>query len=170
MFLVNCLSALHHSLLPYDAALSYASMLYDLISSHVTAMVQLEVTDLLARCLLASKLQAIAAAATATAAGESSAPLSHLPEMSPAAVSESLRLLFALLAGMEGHMPEFAEVAVPKVRRQACEMVAVAVWEAYAALHGAVMDAKNGYADPQTMLRHSPEDMKTILGLGEISG
>lgn len=158
-FLVNCLAVLQQALAPHEAAASYRQTLDEALVSRVAALVQVEAEDFLAVCQLRPKLEAIAAAEKQEVA------LCSIPELSPAAISSSLRLLFAALAGVDGQLPEFASVQVPRWRRQACEMVADAIWRAYSQLYQAVLNPENGYANPQSMFKHSPQDMKTILGL-----
>jgi hypothetical protein len=75
-------------------------------------------------------------------------------------------MLFGLLlGGSEGAIPEFEQIRVPQFRSESCGRVARAVAQAYEIVYNAVSDPANGYPDPKSMLRHSPEQMRTILGL-----
>lgn len=98
-------------------------------------------------------------------AGESPQALSSIETMSPSAVGESLRAFYALVAGStDGGLPEFEQIQPPRLRSKAAGEVTKALAEAYEAIHKVVSDPKNGYTDLGNLLRHSPAQMRTILG------
>ncbi|GJP86179.1 hypothetical protein CLOP_g16236, partial [Closterium sp. NIES-67] len=179
IFLANCLATMHGPLAPFPVLSPYSHGLAAALSEHVTAMVQLEVAAILDHCLLSPILRLIAQVNQASQqqqqqqqeaekAGESPPqlpPLALLPEASPSAVAESLQRLFALLAGAEGRLPEFEALGVAKLRAQATGLVAGALADAYAAVYEAVCDERNQYPDAGGLLRHTPEHMRTILGI-----
>eukprot|EP00850_Spirogloea_muscicola_P013636 SM000093S24447 [mRNA] locus=s93:387657:397202:+ [translate_table: standard] len=160
MFLVNCLAAMQQPLFPYEVAVTQVEKLNAAIESHIDSIVDQEVAEILERCQLSSKLEYI----TDQPAGEGG-PLAEVEGLSPAAMAESLRALFALLAGTEGVLSEFEQIQLPRLRSKAVTGVASALAEAYAVIYAAVIDPVNGYPDPGSMLRHSPEQMRTIIGI-----
>ncbi|CAI5518474.1 unnamed protein product [Closterium sp. Naga37s-1] len=184
IFLANCLAALHAPLVPFPVLTPYSQGLAGALSEHVTAMVQLEVAAILDHCMLSPILRLIAqinqasqqlqqqqeggevsAAGAANPPAQQYPPLAQFPEASPSAVAESLQRLFALLAGAEGRLPEFEALGVAKLRAQAAGLVAGALADAYAAVYDAVCDVRNQYPDAGGLLRHTPEHMRTILGI-----
>ncbi|CAI5988671.1 unnamed protein product [Closterium sp. NIES-65] len=187
IFLANCLAALHAPLVPFPVLTPYSQGLAGALSEHVTAMVQLEVAAILDHCMLSPILRLIAqinqasqqqqqqqqqqegaevsAAGAANPPPQQYPPLAQFPEASPSAVAESLQRLFALLAGAEGRLPEFEALGVAKLRAQAAGLVAGALADAYAVVYEAVCDGRNQYPDAGGLLRHTPEHMRTILGI-----
>lgn len=164
IFLTNCLAAMQQPLAAFPVAAAQVEVLNLEIESHMASMVRKEVALLLANCKLNTVLAAIAAGRQA----QGGALLAEQVEASPAAVAEALKLLFTLLArGADGQggLPEFATLQVPRLRGEACTQVALALAEAYTVVYEGVMDPRSGYPDPRVMLRHTPEQMRTILGV-----
>eukprot|EP00271_Cylindrocystis_brebissonii_P011852 TRINITY_DN29826_c0_g1_i1.p1 TRINITY_DN29826_c0_g1~~TRINITY_DN29826_c0_g1_i1.p1 ORF type:complete len:707 (+),score=155.94 TRINITY_DN29826_c0_g1_i1:799-2919(+) len=161
LFLVNCYAAIQQPLLPHEAAQGKATQLGEAIEGHIRSLVQAEALGVLDRCGLSTKVVAMAEA------DPSGPPLATCAGLSPAAVSDSLRALFALLAGsLEGEsLPEFEPLQVPRLREEARNRVASALAEAYQTVYRAVLDPRNLYPEPRLMLRHTPEQMCTILGI-----
>lgn len=163
IFLTNCLAAMHQPLAAHPVAAEQAQALASEMEEHVAAMVKKEVALLLAQCRMTPVVAAIAAGQ------HGGVVLAEQPEASPMAVAEALKLLFSVLArGADGHgggLPEFAALQVPRLRSEACTLVAVAVAEAYTVVFEGVMDPSSGFPEPRTMLRHTPDQMRTILGV-----
>lgn len=174
LFLINCLSAIQEPLSAHKVADAYVSTIAARIEGHVAALVEIEVGVILERCGLQKKVASIKQRLQKGTQGEivlkeeetdDGKPMAEAEGMSPGAVAESLKLLFGLLGGNEGAIPEFEQIQVPQLRSETCGRVAKVLAEAYEVVYNAVSDPSNGYSDPKGMLRHTPEQIKTILGL-----
>ncbi|KAK9144192.1 hypothetical protein Sjap_004095 [Stephania japonica] len=166
IFLINCLSALQQPLLGHDVATKYAENIGSMIEKNVNTLVEKEVDAILRRCSLSTKISRIQSLPNIRDGEASiSTPLAEAEDMSPASLSESLRALSGLVLGSEGSLPEFELMQVPRLRSEACVRVAKSLAEAYELIYDAVMDPKNGYPDPMSLARHSPQQIRTILGI-----
>lgn len=142
------------------------------IEGHIAALVEQEVGAILERCGLQKKVSYIT---ERSAKGEivlkeeevdDDKPLAEVDEMSPTAVADSLKTFLGYLAGSEGApLPEFEQMQVPRLRSEAANQVARALIDAYETIYLAVVDPANHYPDPKSMLRHSPDQIRTILGV-----
>lgn len=175
MFLINCLSAMQEPLKTHSVADASVRSLGLRIEANIAALAESELAVILERCGLQKKVTYIKDRIRKSKLGEivpneedfdDGKPMVEADGMSVSAVSESLKLLFGLLlGGNEGAIPEFEQIRVPRFRSESCGRVARAVAEAYEIVYNAVSDPASGYLDAKSMLRHSPEQMKTILGL-----
>lgn len=159
IYLVNCLSAIQQPLLGHEVATNYANNLNSTIKTHISDLAEKEVNGILRRCGLLSKISYIQ---NPTAEDEHRL-LAEIDDLSPPAVALCLRNFFGLVTGTGGFLPEFDQLQVPKLRSDACVRVARALAEAYDLFYQAIMDPKNGYPDPKSLMRHSPDQIKTIL-------
>jgi hypothetical protein len=172
IYLVNCLSAIQQPLKSSEVARPCVRSLAIAIEGHITALVEEEVSAILERCGLQKKVSYIM---DRSAKGEIvlkeeeldvEKPLAEVEEMSPTAVSESLRMFLGYLTGSDGApLPEFEQMQVPRLRSEAANQVARALIDAYETIYLAVMDPANQYPDPKSMLRHTPDQIRTILGV-----
>ncbi|KAJ7295451.1 hypothetical protein O6H91_Y187000 [Diphasiastrum complanatum] len=144
------------------------------IEAHMAAIVDQEVMVILEKCNLQKKISCIKTHCVKEAHShvlskdkgiDDGKRISDLEDMSPSAVSESLKLMFALLAGNEGRLPEFEQLQVPLLRSEACGRVANALADAYELIYNTVLDPASGYEEPKVMLRHAPDQMRTIVGI-----
>ncbi|KAK9095610.1 hypothetical protein Scep_027079 [Stephania cephalantha] len=166
IFLINCLSALQQPLLRHDIAAKYAENIRSMIEKNVNTLVEKEVDAILRRCGLSTKISRMQSLRNIRDnEGSMSTPLVEAEDMSTASLSESLRAFFGLVLGSEGSLPEFELMQVPNLRSEACVRLAKSLAEAYELIYDAVMDPKNGYPDPMSLARHSPEQIRTILGI-----
>lgn len=174
MFLINCLSAIQEPLKSHSVADAYVKILAARVEGNIAALAESELAVILERCELQKKVSYIKNRIRKSQLGEivpneedvdDGKPIAEAEGMSPSAVSESLKLLFGLLSGSEGAIPEFEQIQVPQFRSESFGRVGRAVAEAYELMYNAVMNPANGYPDPKSMLRHSPDQIKTILGV-----
>jgi len=105
--------------------------------------------------------------ASAAAASAAAGPSSQDPALSPARVAAALNALFALASEPDA-LPEFSRLQAPRLRADAARRVAGALLDAYALAHGALetpglLGGAGGAA--QQGVRHSPADLRTVLGL-----
>ncbi|CAL9147014.1 unnamed protein product [Musa hybrid cultivar] len=161
IYLINCLSAIQQALVDQGVAANYVDKITSDIDTNVSILVQMEVDAILTRCGLLSKISYIQ---NSTSEVDSEpGPLAQAPEMSPLVLSESLRTFFGLVTGTEGLLPEFEQLQLPRLRSDASIRVARALADGYELLYKAVVDPKNKYPDPRSLVRHSPDQIKTIL-------
>ncbi|GBG66460.1 hypothetical protein CBR_g61503 [Chara braunii] len=163
IFLINCYSAIEHPLLPYDVTVARTEALRAVIQEHIATLVEHEVNVILDRCGLATKVEIIQERKVGAGRGMTGR-LCDAEEMSAAAVAESARSLFTLLA-VEGALPEFVHMQIPRLRADACNKVASALANAYETLYDAVLDPESGYIAAGQLLRHTPGQLRTILGI-----
>lgn len=177
IFLINCFSAMQQPLLSHDVGAGYVQLLGNLIEGHITALVDQESTAILERCGLQRKLQYLA--------GHPPTAASALPgilskenniennvkafvdnkELSPEMVGESLRLFFSMLAAGDGAVREFEQIQVPQLRSETSSRVAKALADAYETFYTAIFDHEHGYPDLKSVFRHTPEQVRTMLGI-----
>ncbi|THU42904.1 hypothetical protein C4D60_Mb00t00200 [Musa balbisiana] len=161
IYLINCLSTIQQALIDQGVAANYVDKITSDIDTNVSILVQMEVDAILTRCGLLSKISYIQ---NSTREVDSEpGPLAQAPEMSPLVLSESLRTFFGLVTGTEGLLPEFEQLQLPRLRSDASIRVARALADGYELLYKAVVDPKNKYPDPRSLVRHSPDQIKTIL-------
>ncbi|CAL9106719.1 unnamed protein product [Musa textilis] len=161
IYLINCLSAIQQALVGQRVAANYVDKITSDIDMNVSILVQMEVDAILMRCGLLSKISYIQN--TTSEVDSEPGPLAQAPEMSPLVLSESLRTFFGLVTGTEGLLPEFEQLQLPRLRSDASIRVARALADGYELLYKAVVDPKNKYPDPRSLVRHSPDQIKTIL-------
>ncbi|KAJ7295452.1 hypothetical protein O6H91_Y187000 [Diphasiastrum complanatum] len=174
IFLINCLSGVLQPLVLRNIAPDFVKSLQNSIEAHMAAIVDQEVMVILEKCNLQKKISCIKTHCVKEAHShvlskdkgiDDGKRISDLEDMSPSAVSESLKLMFALLAGNEGRLPEFEQLQVPLLRSEACGRVANALADAYELIYNTVLDPASGYEEPKVMLRHAPDQMRTIVGI-----
>lgn len=158
IFLINCLCAIQQPLLRHDVASQYVDNIGSMIENHINLLVQKEVDTLLQKCGLSDKMQIFRSPTTEL-------PLSERQDTSPAMLSECLKAFFGLVLGSDSSLPEFEQIQVPKLRSEACIRVAKTLAEAYEVIYRAVTDQQNGYPDPKSLVRHPPDQIRTILGI-----
>ncbi|VVA93242.1 unnamed protein product [Arabis nemorensis] len=158
IFLINCLCAIQQPLLRHDVASQYVANIGSMIENHINLLVQKEVDTLLQKCGLSDKMQIFRSSTTEL-------PLSERQDTSPSTLSECLKAFFGLVLGSESSLPEFEQIQVPKLRSEACVRVAKTLAEAYEVIYQAVTDQQNEYPDPKSLVRHPPDQIRTILGI-----
>ncbi|CAN1306266.1 Conserved oligomeric Golgi complex subunit 6 [Linum perenne] len=162
IFLVNCLCAIQQPLSKHEIASEYVDKLGALIDKHINDLVGREVNAILQRCGLSQKMAFFSNSADQETAPR---PLAEVEETSQASLAECLRAFFGLVLGSESTLPEFEQMQVPKLRSETCVKVAKSLAEAYDLIYRAIMDPKNGYAEPKSLARHPPDQIRTILGI-----
>ncbi|XP_058074073.1 conserved oligomeric Golgi complex subunit 6 [Magnolia sinica] len=164
IFLINCLSAIQQPLLGHDVAAKYVSNLGSMIEMHVNILVEKEVDSILRRCGLSSKMPYIHKSMNKEQADDIG-PLSEVEDMSPPLLSECLRTFFGLVSGSEGSLPEFEQMQDPRLCSKTLICLARSLAEAYELVYKAIIDPKNRYPDPRSLVRHPPDQIRTILGI-----
>uniref|UniRef100_A0A453INC2 Conserved Oligomeric Golgi complex subunit 6 C-terminal domain-containing protein n=1 Tax=Aegilops tauschii subsp. strangulata TaxID=200361 RepID=A0A453INC2_AEGTS len=162
VYLINCLSAIEEPLMDQEVATSYVKNLRSMIETHARALVDKEADSILSKCGLSSKMPYIKNYSS-TDGEDDAKPLADVVETSPQMLLECLKAFYGLVTGTEGSLPEFEQLQVPRLRSDACYGLARALAEAYELIYKAVMDPKNCYPDPRSLVKHSPEQIRTIL-------
>lgn len=174
VFLINCLVALQQPLSDRGIDNEYIDSLRTKIQAYLSALVDEEVVAILEQCKLQKKVSYIHERLQRHRKSEIVVkedevdvenPLAQLEDMGPAEFVDSIRTFVNLVIGSVGVVPEFQQVQNPQVRSEASTGVAKSLSEAYEAVYTALMEPSNGYPDPKSMLRHTPEQIKTILGI-----
>ncbi|WCJ29012.1 Conserved oligomeric Golgi complex subunit 6 [Euphorbia peplus] len=163
IFLINCLCAIQQPLHIHEVAVDYVKKLQAMIENHMHALVAREVDAILRRCGLSDRMSYFHDSISNEAG--TSIPLAENEDTSAASLSESLKAFFGLVLGNENSIPEFEQLQVPKLRSEACVMVARSLAEAYELIYTAIMDPRNGYQEPKSLARHPPDQIRTILGI-----
>nr|ATB19491.1 putative COG7 [Callitropsis nootkatensis] len=172
IFLVNCLSAIRQPLMGHEIAAKFVQGLGVAIEKHISILVDKEVVAILDSCSMTKKVSYIRDYLEKSSQSEiiskeedMSKPLAEIEEMSLTSISESLKSFFNFVAGSEGSLPEFEQLQVPQLRTEVGSRVARALAEAYELVYNAVLNSENGYQEPKAILRHSPDQIRTILGI-----
>uniref|UniRef100_A0A0D6R0W8 Conserved oligomeric Golgi complex subunit 6 n=1 Tax=Araucaria cunninghamii TaxID=56994 RepID=A0A0D6R0W8_ARACU len=173
IFLINCLSSIRQPLIGHEIAAKFVQGLDVALEKHISTLVDKEVVAILDKCGMLEKVSYVRghfknSSQSEIIANEDvdiSKPLAEVEVMSLSAVSESLRIFFGLVAGSEGSLPEFEQLQVPQLRTEVSIQLARALAEAYELVYNAVLDPKNCYQEPKAVLRHSPDQIRTILGI-----
>ena len=88
--------------------------------------------------------------------------------MSEEELSSAFTQFFSFISGKTQSLPEFEEIQAPRVRTGLTTRVARAVAAAYEEVHVALSDPANGFpGSVKELLRHTPNDVRLILGLQE---
>lgn len=145
----------------HDVASEYAKKLGKMIDNHIHNLVEKEVDAILTRCNLSNKMSLFHNSLNSIA----DSPLAQMEETSPDSLSECLKAFFGLILGSESSLPEFEQMQLPGLRSEASVQVARSLAEAYDVIYKAILDPKNGYADPKSLARHPPDQIRTILGI-----
>lgn len=135
-----------------------------MIDDHIRLLVEKEVDGILRRCGLLQKMHHFRNSRSKEA-GSTIVPLVKTEDTSPASLSDSLKAFFGLILGSDSPLPEFEQMQVPKLRSEASIKVARSLSEAYELMYEAIMDPENGYPDPKSLVRHPPDQIRTILGI-----
>jgi conserved oligomeric Golgi complex subunit 6 len=157
IYLINCLSAIQEKM-DQEAATSYVNNLHSMTEAHIYALVQKEADSILTKCGLLDKMPYIK-----DYGSKDDAPLADVVETSSQMLLECLKAFYGLVTGTEGSLPEFEQLQVPRLRSDACYGLARALAETYELIYKAVIDPKNSYPDPRSLVKHSPEQIRTIL-------
>ncbi|XP_075484675.1 conserved oligomeric Golgi complex subunit 6-like isoform X1 [Primulina tabacum] len=168
IFLINCLCSIRQPLLGHEAASEYIKKLGSMIETHMHDLVEKEVDSILRRCNLSHKMSYFRDSLTNNDISEESVsktPMSETEAMSSTVLSECLKSFFGLVLGSESSLPEFEQMNVPSLRSEACVRLARTLADAYELIYKAIMDPRNGYAEPKSLVRHSPDQIRTILGI-----
>ncbi|KAG9460053.1 hypothetical protein H6P81_004561 [Aristolochia fimbriata] len=166
IFLINCLSAIQQPLIGHEITAKYVENLGSMIKTHLGILVEKEVDAILWRCGLFQKMSFVQnLKVNEHELGHLS--LAEIEEMSPHILAECMRTFLGVISGSEAgnSLPEFEQMQVPRLRSEACNCVAVALAKAYELFYNAIIDEKNGYPNPALLVRHSPDQIKTILGI-----
>lgn len=142
-----------------EVATSYVNNLCSMIEAHIRALVDKEVDSILRKCGLSNKMPYIKEYGSKADVR----PLADIIETSPQMLLECLKAFYGIVTGTEGSLPEFEQLRVPRLRSDACYGLARALAESYELIYNAVMDPKNSYPDPRSLVKHSPEQIRTIL-------
>lgn len=162
IYLINCLSAIQQPLVGHEVVSNYEANLLSMIETHLQNLVEKEVDNILRRCGLLSKINFIQNASARDQSIEA-LPLAESEDMSPQVLSDCLRAFSGLVTGTEGSLPEYEQLQAPQLRSDACARVSKALAGAYQVIYGAVTDPRSGYPDPKSLVRHSPDQIRTML-------
>ncbi|CAL8463754.1 g3288 [Coccomyxa elongata] len=166
IYLINCLAAMAAALAGRTCCAGRAAALAAAAEAHMARLVGGEAGALLARCGLAE----IADRVRLYTAGEKlaeGAVMAADPSLPLTRISEVLHALFVMLSDPDT-LPEFRTLQSPRLRADVTARVAAAVAAAYETVHAAVADPASGYAGQpgfEAALEHSPEHVRTILGV-----
>lgn len=142
-----------------EVATSYVNNLRSMIETHIRALVDKEVDSILRKCGLSNKMPYI----KEYGSKDDARPLADDVETSPQILLECLKAFYGIVTGTEGSLPEFEQLQVPRLRSDACYGLARTLAETYELIYKAVTDPKNCYPDPRLLVKHSPEQIRTIL-------
>ncbi|KAH7314891.1 hypothetical protein KP509_21G025900 [Ceratopteris richardii] len=174
IFLINCLESIQQPLSESGIDNAYISSLRLKIEGYLSVLVDEESTAVLERCKLQKRIVYIQERVQKYRKSEIVAkedevdeekPLALVEDMAPSVVGDSIKMFVSMVIGNEGIVPEFQEIKNPYLRSEASTRIAKSLAQAYETVYIAVMDPMNGYSDPKSMLRHTPEQIKTILGI-----
>eukprot|EP00898_Chlorokybus_atmophyticus_P001925 jgi/Chlat1/2733/Chrsp182S02898 len=165
VFLINCLAAIQQPLQTHRVAAARVEAITFALEDHLKAIVDAEVSGILTDCGLLDKVDAARRLKLSTI-DVSTLDDDDIPSiLSPTAVSESLRALYTRLATGSSLVPECERIQPPRVRSDAANRVGRGVAEAYDAIYAVVADPAMKYAERGVNVRHSPAQIRTILGI-----
>eukprot|EP01102_Stenamoeba_stenopodia_P015701 TRINITY_DN5379_c0_g1_i1.p1 TRINITY_DN5379_c0_g1~~TRINITY_DN5379_c0_g1_i1.p1 ORF type:complete len:699 (+),score=129.08 TRINITY_DN5379_c0_g1_i1:47-2098(+) len=187
VYMINCLSLMQATLIPYSFASSRVERLAAQIDAHTDSLVDEEVTILLANCSLADKIKTIQEEESSSLEDSvSRRPLSTIPGLDSKSLSDSVHLFESLLFDMaqNNSLPLCDKIINTRLRSTARSNVLKNLAIAYSSLYEAVNNPFNGYppsnsssnsnssvssvvvGNPQQpILRYQPQQIQTILGV-----
>mmetsp|Transcript_17959 Transcript_17959/g.53962 ORF Transcript_17959/g.53962 Transcript_17959/m.53962 type:complete len:745 (+) Transcript_17959:96-2330(+) len=165
VFLINCLAALRACLQPYQFASARCEILSAQVHAHMNTLVQTEALDLVTRCGLATVLRIFQDYHVRRTKDDGvTPPMSTVPGLEASTIAGTMRAFEASLLEMGTlQTPLCQKLLLPEVRQEAHSRVAATFIAAYTNLHTAVSDAENAYPTPQSLLRLSPDQVKTLI-------
>jgi hypothetical protein len=165
VYVLNCLAALRAPLAGRPAAAARLAALDAAAEAQVGALVAAEA----GRALAAAGLAEVSArlALYARGGGAAGAPAAD-PALALPRVAAALRAFFGRLSDPAA-LPELRRLRDPAAKAAAQRRALAALADAYAAVHGALADPASGYpaAEVAAAVRHSPADVRTLLGVAE---
>ena len=95
---------------------------------------------------------------------EATKPLSKVPQLAPQSLNKTLEGLYRNLIGLGSILtPECDRILDPWIRVTVREGVGLVVFGNYQELYKTLSDPENQYPDPSAVLRHTPEQIKTLI-------
>ena len=95
---------------------------------------------------------------------EATKPLSKVPQLAPQSLNKTLEGLYRNLIGLGSILtPECDRILDPWIRVTVREGVGLVVFGNYQELYETLSDPENQYPDPGAVLRHTPEQIKTLI-------
>eukprot|EP01065_Artemidia_motanka_P033580 TRINITY_DN40598_c0_g1_i1.p1 TRINITY_DN40598_c0_g1~~TRINITY_DN40598_c0_g1_i1.p1 ORF type:complete len:665 (+),score=227.79 TRINITY_DN40598_c0_g1_i1:68-2062(+) len=129
--------------------------LLERVQSDVGALVDSQSDDLMGRAQLSQLVGAVRSGR---------APLAQSPATSEAAIGEGLVVFYQYVYKGAISVPLCEKIQSVRLREEAGARISKRVSDAYATVHAAVSDPRNGYKNPQGMLKHSPQEVAAMLG------
>mmetsp|Transcript_32539 Transcript_32539/g.52727 ORF Transcript_32539/g.52727 Transcript_32539/m.52727 type:complete len:649 (-) Transcript_32539:193-2139(-) len=158
VFMVNVLNSVRGTLVDFVFCESRLKALNTQVQENMKQLVQEQTYQILHRCGLMDKLQALQSS--------SDKPLSTVIGMDAQSLTDSLRAFYASLFALGSLViPQCDRIVDQKLRNTARQGVAQSVAATHSALYSAIMDPKNGYQDPASILLHTPDQVRTLLNV-----
>jgi len=157
VFLINCLSTMQSSISAYEFATNRVEALGMHIDSHMDTLITEETSRFLRNCGIAEKL---AIQQYRTTQG----PLALEPGMDSRSLAAAVRAFERSLSDLEAFiMPHCDKLLDPNLRAASRSRVGQNIVDHFTSLHNAVFDPQNKYDDPRSVIRYSPEQVKTVV-------
>eukprot|EP01025_Chloroclados_australasicus_P062035 TRINITY_DN8145_c0_g3_i1.p1 TRINITY_DN8145_c0_g3~~TRINITY_DN8145_c0_g3_i1.p1 ORF type:complete len:639 (-),score=78.14 TRINITY_DN8145_c0_g3_i1:421-2337(-) len=160
IFLINCFTAIQTPLLLHDNSQKRATSLGESIQAYVGQLVNGEVYKITKQCGLGEVVERM----REFLRNASNRKMAEETQLRQEVVADVARQFFALVSSPDV-LPEFPQLQVPRVRSEASSMVSTRLASMYDELYGALEDPSNGYAGGAAVAKHSPENVRTILGV-----
>eukprot|EP00026_Physarum_polycephalum_P002347 Phypoly_transcript_02353.p1 GENE.Phypoly_transcript_02353~~Phypoly_transcript_02353.p1 ORF type:complete len:697 (-),score=97.91 Phypoly_transcript_02353:629-2719(-) len=158
VYMINCISSLMVFLVQYDFAISRVEMLNEQIEIYTETLIEEQATRLLRNCGLLQKLSVVQHRT------EKQRPLAQELGMGKHSIFETIK-------AFENTIIEMGVLIVPhcdrlinaRIRSVARKSIAKEITQTYTSLYNAILDPESGYDTPQTMFKHTPQQIETIL-------
>ncbi|EQC38175.1 hypothetical protein SDRG_04604 [Saprolegnia diclina VS20] len=160
VFQLNQLGCVHATLSRYEAlAGAWVAELSRDIGASIDALATAQASVVLQRCGVATLLERMAAVHEVYLVDAGSA----MPGLDVDSVRIVVHNFCSLLMALE--LPAIERISQPDVRDEAYTRAARRLCDAYGAIHAFVFAPVMGYAQPSTIVVHTPKEIETILDL-----
>eukprot|EP01062_Namystynia_karyoxenos_P026974 TRINITY_DN20807_c0_g1_i1.p1 TRINITY_DN20807_c0_g1~~TRINITY_DN20807_c0_g1_i1.p1 ORF type:complete len:693 (+),score=256.26 TRINITY_DN20807_c0_g1_i1:82-2079(+) len=157
---INSVSHMIATLEQFDFTKTRRLKLSDRLKSDLNTLADHHSAHLLRRWQLADIL-------AAARAGPAAGPLSQHPSCGQHALAETVAGFYQCIAAPGSTaMPLCEKLQSVRLREDVANRVARRVADAYAAIYAAVSAPRNQYRDPGALMRHPPDEVRRMLGVG----
>lgn len=165
IYVINCLYALQRPLLGHACAAQRLEALNQATQTQMSGLAAAEVQRTLKSSGLEEVAERLALYQRSRAADVEGTPAAD-PALSLPRVAEAMRTFFGKLSDPAA-LPEFRRMQAPLLKAEAVQRSLTALAKAYSEVYEAVTDPACGYAPAEVaqLVRHTPDQVKTLLGV-----
>jgi conserved oligomeric Golgi complex subunit 6 len=162
VYQINTLHSIRSVLENHTLVQSRLEILSLAVESQLEQLVDVQLQMVLRQCGLHNVVQAF----DAYLAQGKPTPLVQAEGMERKVLEDGLQGFFTAVVGLGTFsLPACDRILHPQLRAQVNDETALRVAQRYRQLYSAVLDSSSGYAEPETLFRHTPIQIEKLLGI-----